>query len=325
MPLQKKYKSCNESSFGNFQNPYRFCDDDEILDFGSNFFSYNQSLAGTQNPKTLIPPIIPAPSHDIDVWKTNDFVIHSHINGKSNFDNFSSGYSFPLKCEKCLYRPCQCTYNFSTTILNMDTNEKCNTCLNSPCSCENLYEMFNEDNLHTETLQPGVFQKTMINEPIQSNIGISYVPQFGPTTIEESNDYIKFTEHEPTTLILNPNYNLYENEQTLNNIYDPRFTGYGPNYRGYIDQLTGQPRFFYDDINSITMPNYITRSNVDIFPWANSYGSETNTSNYKQLANDAFVNSTIMFRTELQERLMRKQNAIAVLRRKAPISTQQRL
>ena len=42
------------------------------------------------------------------------------------------------------------------------------------------------------------------------------------------------------------------------NIYDPRF-GYGTGYRSYIDETTGQPRFYYDDIDAITKPNYIVK------------------------------------------------------------------
>jgi len=125
--------------------------------------------------------------------------------------------------------------------------------------------------------------------------------------------------------------------QTESDIYDPRFTGYGPTDRGYIEKVTGQPRFFYDDINAVTMPNFVSRSNVDVYPWAAQYGSGYNGNlsdgnfpgecsvgygdGYKRLAENAFSDATIKFRTEIQERLMRKRNAEMWQLRSAPIYT----
>lgn len=105
-------------------------------------------------------------------------------------------------------------------------------------------------------------------------------------------------------------------------VYDPRFTGYGSNDRAYEDPTTGQTRFFYDDIDAVRMPNFIARSNVDVFPWAVQYGSDAGVcygDGYKQLANDTFLDSTLKFRTELQQRLMRKRNAEMWQQRVAPI------
>ena len=46
------------------------------------------------------------------------------------------------------------------------------------------------------------------------------------------------------------------------NVYDPRSNSYGTSYRSYIDKMTGQVRYYYDDINAIRQPNYITRNNI---------------------------------------------------------------
>ena len=40
-----------------------------------------------------------------------------------------------------------------------------------------------------------------------------------------------------------PEYNCEINGPNESNVYDPRFTGYGTNYRTYIESVTGQPRF----------------------------------------------------------------------------------
>jgi len=192
------------------------------------------------------------------------------------------------------------------------------------------FESPRRDNIITQTLQPGVFQKSHIGEPINSNIGISYLQQWGPTEVQQTDDMIKYTMHDPKNTIITPQSVKEPITQDHTNVYDPRFTGYGTSYRSYVDKLTGRPKFFYDDVDAITMPNYITRSNVDVFPWANTYGSDkmltqSEGDEYRQLANNAFTDSAITFRTELQERLMRKRNAELWQLRVAPISTMARL
>lgn len=196
----------------------------------------------------------------------------------------------------------------------------------SPLTCvESPYR----DQMLTQTLQPGVYQKNHVGEPINSNIGISYTQQFVPTEVDETSDSIKYTQMNPDNVKVAAKEVEQEIGQNVFNVYDPRFTGYGTSYRTYDHKLTGQPRFFYDDINAITRPNYITRSNVDVFPWASTYGPDVSHADtyaeHRQLANNAFTDSAITFRTEMQERLMRKRNAEMWQERAMPKSTQQRL
>lgn len=397
-----RYPDLNKIGYPTTQK--RFCNDVVPLEYGLDYISANQELVGGPNPKTKIPPLIAAPSHDLDSWRNNDFVIHSQINQETNFDSERSGYNcgiLPTKCEDCLYIPCQCR---KTPTQSLDVIEGFTETFNdghgggaragvrkdqirdiignlgdggnlrknkpyvrkyvrdvfqdrrvtdyeideiieelasrltttstpaqdeypemSPC-----FESPRRDNLITQTIQPGVFQKSHIGEPIQSNIGISYTQEWGPTEVEETNGKIKYTMRDPKSTIITPKMKEEIIGQNNTNIYDPRFTGYGTSYRSYVDKLTGRPKFFYDDIDAVTMPNYITRSKVDVFPWANTYGpdkmmSASEGDEYRQLANNAFTDSTITFRTELQERLMRKRNAELWQRRIAPISTMGRL
>jgi hypothetical protein len=130
-------------------------------------------------------------------------------------------------------------------------------------------------------------------------------------------------------------------EISIADVVDPRFTGYGPSDRCYLDPQTGSTKYFYNDIDSIRMPNYISRSSIDIYPWAPSYGSgydgrydATSTNGYaktsdmennrgllsiKQNALDAYTNNTGRAREELQESLMRKRNGEMWQWRVAPI------
>lgn len=388
-----RYPDLNKVGFPTTQK--RFCNDAVLLEPGPSFVSVNQSLAGGPNPKTKVPPLVVAPSHDLDSWKTNDLVVQSGINKSTNFDKNLSGYGngiLPTKCKECMYVPCMCDLgkkkvvvkeNFRNVDLQQMTNRRppptaaaatsgrrpnrpnrpnrpgeggyftdvamdrrrlrdqdddddYDSGYNSSNTNEDkvtidpCFESPRRDNLITQTLQPGVYQKSHIGEPIQSNIGISYIQEWGPTEVQETSDSIKYTMRDPKNVIQIPAVKEEEISQDVSNVYDPRFTGYGTSYRAYVDKLTGRGKFFYDDVDSITMPNYITRSKVDTFPWADTYGpdkimSESDYSEHRQLANNAFTDSAITFRTEMQERLMRKRNAELVQRRVAPISTMGRL
>jgi len=200
------------------------------------------------------------------------------------------------------------------------------------CAKDPIMKKYN-DNLFTQTIQPGLYTTSQINEPINANIGISFNQQFPPTTCKtnELTGEVKYTEHDPRIIepaTLEPSLPRVS-IATESNIYDPRFSGYGTSYRSYTDENTGQTRFYYDDIDAIRMPNYITRNNIDHQPFADQYGplppGDANgnkyNSNIRALANDAFVAGAIEFRTDLQERLMRKINANAWQQRKAPIRT----
>jgi len=114
-------------------------------------------------------------------------------------------------------------------------------------------------------------------------------------------------------------------------VYDPRTNGYGTSYRGYLDKMTGKPRYFYDDIESVRRPNYITRNNIDhIADRAPNYGAvlddtedKTMNERIRETANNAFKDDMIDFRTDMMERLMRKRNAEMWQLRVAPKSGRQ--
>ena len=289
----------------------RFCNDAvPIAPNDPTFVSLNQRLVGPPNPKTLIPPFCVAPSHDLSVWKENDLVQHSAINAHTNFDLNRSGYvaGLPSKCTTCHYVPCMC-----------HVHKKFNA------AAAATYR----DRLLTQTLQPGVYQKSYVGEPINANIGITSPQPFAPTAVETAPDgsSVSYVQYNPAacgvTRLSSP---PQPQPQTQDNVYDPRFTGYGTSYRGYTDDLTGQAKFFYKDVDTVIRPDYIVRSHVDIFPWADRYGprveEEEEPCEMRTLANQAFHDATLTFRTELQERQMRKRNAEMWQRRAFPKSTQ---
>lgn len=252
----------------------------------------------------------------------------------------NSGYNYPYlrtapTAEEIMVAPNQpgqvntaCGYNPQQLFTaGLPTNFPSGTCQQDP-----VYKQYNE-NMFTQIIQPGVYSKNEVNQPINSNIGISFQQQFEPTTCTSNpiTGEVMYTEHDPRLLedaIVEPNLGVIEAVNT-SNIYDPRHSGYGTSYRSYNDDLLGQTKFYYDDIDAVRMPNYITRSNIDFAPFADSYGpapengayGNPSNANIHALANDAFTRATIEQRTGIQEQVLRKKRAEGWQQRYAPIHT----
>jgi hypothetical protein len=192
------------------------------------------------------------------------------------------------------------------------------------CDRDEQFKQYNK-NLFTQIIEPGAYSVNQVIEPIDANIGISFTQQFEPTTKKVKGNEVMYTEHDP--FIIEPV--LQEKKpETINtaNIYDPRFSGYGTSYRSYTDDMLGQTKFMYDDINAIRMPNYVTRSKIDNQPFADTYGpinkedfTDEFSEKVRSLTNNAFFQDTSNYRQELEERLLRKSRANGWQQRVAPI------
>ena len=353
-------------------------------DISNTEITKNQRLVGTANPRTLIAPVIAPPSHDLNYWKTSNYVNHSSINTASNTDVYLSGYVVSDDCKKNkivvdsdkrdIYLQQSNVVDSGAVNTNSDDtidivesyvnnknsdsyvgrsgnqnymqfpnepgqlNRSCgynvknlndNLPVNLPtgiCNTDEAFDEFN-NNIFVNTVAPGVYSKSQIIEPINSNIGISFTQQILPATYTLDNNDVNYTLHDPT-IFDDSVFEDTDNNDDVNvsNVYDPRFSGYGTSYRGYVDNNVGQPRYYYKDVDSVKMPNYICRSNIDFLKAADSYGpidiekSDFNNSSIRDIANQAYLDSVIEQRTGLQERLMRKINANAWQQRIAPIS-----
>lgn len=383
-----------------------------------NYISINQALAGPPNPKTLIAPVVAPPIADLDSWRANNLVNHSHINTENQTDLYLSGYQVSNCCDRinvCM-KPVDHldgdvveNYSAGTVYEGITQTDKpvANICkpekfkpivspvpssmyhflkgkvvdenyveeyqhlntkdtyhlskndiirpnesgwVNTMCgynpdqlheanlptnlmvgNCDKTHQMKQiNKNIFMQNIQPDIYQESEIIEPINSNIGISFTQQFQPTTCsDKDNKGLTFTEHDPR--IYKPPEKPIElpNNITEANVYDPRFSGYGTSYRAYNDTNIGQTRFYYDDINSVRMPNYISRSNIDFAKYADKYGPLENhnrmgnqfNSQIRELAQNTFLESSLQQRTELQQRLMRKRNNELWQLRKKPIMT----
>ena len=95
--------------------------------------------------------------------------------------------------------------------------------------------------------------------------------------------------------------------------------------------MTKQPRFYYDDVNAVRMPNYLVRSKIDFLPYADSYGSVQKGSEFgnvhnphiRSLVQDSWLRNSLEFRNDMTERLMRKVNSERWQQRVAPLGPKQ--
>jgi hypothetical protein len=257
----------------------------------------NQSLVGKPNPKTLIPPIIAPHLTSFEEWKNDDDYNISALNVKRNLYDSESGYDSQTVCQKVNYMNPKAYYCGYKKIRETQPDVLPVQPIQQPTSKIETFELpfeIKEQNpeIFTTRISDLNYKTHDGKEPINSNIGITETQQFEQ-----------------------PKYEYIEQPENINmsNTYDPRFYGYGTSYRGYFDEKIGQPRYYYDDVDSIKMPNYITRSKIDMTPFGDAYGPDNGSNSYhgniKQLADNHYHNSTMQFRTEMQERLMRKVNA----------------
>lgn len=312
---------------------------------------YNQRLVGPQNPKTLVQPVIPAPIYDYQSFVPNDFVVPTFLNEERRQELYQNGYT--VEDEEPIAEgydyldysypsiDTACGYNEKNLDYNMPVNYGSNALQRTPDMAR-----YNK-NLFTIPLQPGLNTFSEVNQPYasMSNLGISMQQPFLPTTFDSpetgmhwdgDSDGIgqgTFVEQDPA-LYRRSKPPTRQQEPSLplrNEIYDPRNNGYGPNYRSYVEPVTGQARFYYDDIDSQTQPNYLTRNNIDftqfapqIGPASYNYQSRLSNMDVRNLANMTYSDSVIQQRTELQQRLMHKNSNREWQLRQMPISTANR-
>ena len=318
-------------------------------DFNHNFKrkTDNQHLVGAPNPKTLVAPVIAPPLASLESWKNDDEYNISTLNVVKPRYEYESGYktSQDYNCYSKLRVPPSYTCGYKKKILKkevstqfknqsqsqsqpqpQDTKKEVKENFTFPYEIKSEEEIEEDkldgselfykdfktnpsmkdkytDNIFAYNNDPDDSYVNKRNEPINSLIGITEPGQF------EENEYEMIEPHE--------NINM-------SNTYDPRFYGYGTSYRGYVDKVVGQPRFYYDDINAIKMPNYITRNSIDVTPFGDSYGPDNHGgneyhSNITKLADKHYLDSALQFRTEMQNRLMRKVNSESWQQKMYPI------
>lgn len=199
--------------------------------------------------------------------------------------------------------------------------------------CEKRPEMAGYNaNLFTSTIQPGVYSKSQVvqNDALMSNLGISFTQPFLPTYSsyvsrkghDEDEPGVMYTQYDPN-LAPDVRCDTPDTGVKMEDVYDPRFFGYGTDYRSYVDQLTGRPRFFYDDVDVHRRNEFITRNKLDFEPFGLQTGPQTqpmySNMEIREMAQNSFLDNALTFRTDLQQRLMQKSNNRAWQQKHKPL------
>jgi hypothetical protein len=212
-----------------------------------------------------------------------------------------------------------------------------------PKTATSIYALDSEMNRdrykYMENVQPETLTYSDVSYPINSNIGISYTPQQPPLVLDQvaMNDasYPLFHRIDPQ-LVRDQNLSedrlselprrttwsskysgLEAGPGTVNfeDIYDPRFNGYGDPYRSYGDVNLGQVQYYYSDLDAYRYPNFGIRSKVDFIDFVDPMGKvlpeytrQVGLDDVRKEVHNQYTADSVYFREDLQERLMRKRN-----------------
>lgn len=276
----------------------------------------NQILAGKSHPRTKIAPIVPARSTDLEFWRDTPMTTLSIVNKRKPQYPSMAGYS------------------------TQDLTDW--ECMTPVCNRSELKQV--KASPLVQTIQPGVYDFPTDYQPIIQSEGIAEVPQFEPIKQLRENGNVLFAGQKNSQMPQdnrlqgqnipnnsNPqrveNYEPIINNQndvTLYNVYDPRFSGYGSDNRSYLDPMLHQTRYYYDDVDSIRRPNYIVRSKIDscVTGFGDQYGPMQNVqlslNQTRPLAEQSYLDNSLNYRNDLMQTLMSKRNAEIWQNRQAP-------
>lgn len=216
-------------------------------------------------------------------------------------------------------------------------------------------EFFAQPNakLFLQNIQPNIFSYAVDLTPVNALAsGISYTPQMPPRfrdQVYNNHDRVTYPIYTridpqlirdqgvPARLLEQPvrgdwsdkfsSWDAAPGSFNYEDIYDPRYNGYGDPYRSYSDVNLGNVNYWYGDVDTYKRPNFVTRSKVDFIEFTNPMGKIT--PHYQRTAslNDArpyvenqFQQDALYFRESLIESQSRVANARAWQQRFAPLS-----
>jgi len=209
-----------------------------------------------------------------------------------------------------------------------------------------------EANIFLQNIQPNEYSFSMEKTPINSNLGITYMPQIppifsdqvytqngkypiytriDPQLIRESGPASNLTD-QPRREAWSAKYSDWEvpGSTDYNDIYSPDFSGYSTGlFNSYSDVNSGNTSYYVSDYDSYRYPNFIVRSNVDFIDYTDPQGKTSpqyerisNLNQYRPIAESEFVADTSFFRDSIMESNMRKMNSENWQARQAPLSRQ---
>jgi hypothetical protein len=324
----------------------------QLVDFDTEKIYENQKLTGQANPRTKIAPIMPARPYDGTYWKDTPI---NKIGSKVSIIN-----------SRKIQYPSLAGYNTDELVDNIYVypNRKNLSDYDASPLVQSIQpgvytipSEYVEINNGTGVDGPSIFepiQRIHLNGNIISQVDDKYIPPLDEETNDPSfpppeqssketkENYKSGQQREnrperpkPTSkpkpkypILKEPEYPILpRNDVSIYNVFDPRFSGYGSDDRHYIEPTTGQPRYYYDDVDAIRRPNYIVRSKLDncVTGFGDQYGpmrdNQLSLNEMRGMAESSYLNNNMNFRNDLMESLMRRRNTEMWQLRQAPMYT----
>jgi hypothetical protein len=224
--------------------------------------------------------------------------------------------------------------------------------VSSAGECLSSTQLASGDNrFYLQDIQPNVYSFSYDPTPINANLGIAYTPQIPPRTrmtmCDPNGQRMPLYSRVDPQLIRSdvsaqraeelpprgPWSEKYSPEfeargsVDVSQIYDPRFSGHGDEYRSYRDVSAGNIKYYYTDVDAYKSPNFIVRNKIDHVdlhqPMGNTYSTyprEAALEDVRDIVNDDWAAKSTEFREDMMERLMRPANARNWQMRYAPQS-----
>jgi hypothetical protein len=334
------------------------CGHVELIDPNNELRGYsNSAITGEAHPRTKIAPIIPARSLDIDYWKDSPMTTLSIINKRKKQYPALAGYTTQdltdLECLQPDIRESLGAQTFASPLVQTiqpgvytlpTVYDPINTDFNIDEATQ--FEPIRQDRPVGNVVFRGRDESTQkpLEKTMESYEPISSAAQPQPQPPKKTMKPMKMVSRKPKEPE-SPSSSRETSPEPLNgrqagssayfrppvqddvsvyNVFDPRFSGYGSDNRNYLEPTLRQPRFFYDDVNAIRMPNYIVRSKLDSCAtvFGDQYGpmqaNQKTLNQVRPLAEQAYLNNNLNFRNDLMESLMRKKNSEKWQERAAP-------
>jgi hypothetical protein len=264
--------------------------------------------------------------------------------------NFNPLQDMGMHDERTYYSTPQRKRNNTSMLIDKTDDSEVSECVPTSKFFEGSNKFFMQD------IQPNLYTFNYDPTPINSSIGISYTPQIPPlqkmkmcTPNGQRMDV--FTRIDPQLIREDvppqrkeelPSRGPWSSKQSqleatssmdgVTSIYDPRFTGYGDEYRSYQDINLGNVKYYYTDVDAYRSPNFVVRNKVDHVdmqqPMGNTYSSyprEAALEDVRDIVNDDWMAKSIQHREDLMERQMQKMNARSWQTKFAPVNGGARL
>jgi len=190
-----------------------------------------------------------------------------------------------------------------------------------------------------QNIEPNSYTLNDVAYPINANLGISYNPDIPPLVIDQTAtpygtvplyhridpQLVRDQNIAPDRINEMPrrdaNSARYSDFQAapgtvgFEDIYDPRFSGYGDEYRSYGDVNLGQVNYYYSDLDEYRAVHFPFRSNVDFMDFHTpqgkilpEYQAQIGVDDIKTQVGQQYDADQLFFRTNIMESQMRKRN-----------------